>query len=131
MLSFWQIVHEDSPDVPLPVAPQAAETPSLFALPVEHPRYRSVLWHLNPPENSAIEEAWKYYRNRFYRRALQAFQDLPELLSQSLDARTGLAWSYLKNNKILEAEEIFRSLANTFPHFNGLVMGLQEVHDLK
>ncbi len=131
MLSFWQTAHEDSPDVPLPVVSHAVGTLSLFALPVEHPRYRSILWHLNQPENSAIEDAWKYYRNRFYRRALQAFQDLPEPLSQSLDARTGLAWSYLKTNKILEAEEVFQTIAITFPNFSGLVEGVKEVHRLK
>ncbi|GJL78326.1 MAG: hypothetical protein NPINA01_13150 [Nitrospinaceae bacterium] len=131
ILTFWQS-HEDlKADAALPVLPTQSGDPSLFTLPVEHPRYRSILWPLNRHEDEALEKAWRYFRKKLYRRSLKAFQDLPEPLFHSLDAQNGMAWSYLKLKKIVKAEQVFKSLSRRHPNFIGIVKGMQESKNIK
>jgi len=131
ILTFWKSLEDQKSEAFLPVIPDKPGEPSLFTLPVEHPRYRSILWTLDQPNEKALEEAWAYYRKQFYRKALQAFQNLPEPFSFSLDAQNGLAWSYLKNKKIIKAEQVFRDISKTHPNFIGVVKGIQESENLK
>ena len=131
ILTFWKSLEKKKSVASLPVIPDKPGEPSLFTLPVEHPRYRSILWTLNQPNNEALEDAWRYYRKRFYRKALQSFQNLPEPFSYSLDAQNGLAWSYLKNKKVIKAEQIFRDISQIHPNFIGVVKGMQESENLK
>lgn len=131
LMSFWISAVKKNPETPIPVLAESREAPSIFTLPVERPRYRSILWTLDQPRNEALEEAWRYYRQKLYRRALRAFQNLPEPLSQSLDAQNGLAWSYLENKQVGNAERVFKKLSLTYPGFIGIVKGLQRSENFK
>ena len=130
-LDYWKSVMKKSPETTLPVITDSQDAPSLFTLPVEHPRYRSILWTLNQPENELLEEAWRFYRKNLYRRALQAFMELPEPVLQSLDAQNGLAWSYLENKQIKNADQVFKGLSKTYPNFIGVTKGLRQSEALK
>ena len=155
ILAFWQSEDDILSARSYPVLPDKSGSPSLFTLPVDGPRYLSMLWeidesvasgrgirgsrakrtsvpHLPPALRGAeLETAWRYYRQGLYRRALNAFQNLPETVSQTLDAQNGLAWSYLKNKKIQKADPVFNRIAQTYPKFIGVVKGLQESENLK
>jgi len=131
ILALWEPQGKPRPGGSLPVVSDDPDQPSLFTLPVEHPRYRSVLWALDSPENEALETAWRYYKKKLYRRAVQAFQALPEPLLNSIDAQNGLAWSLLKSRKIIEADTVLRNLSQTYPRFIGAVKGMQKSENLK
>lgn len=133
ILAFWQSERDKISASSYPVLPDNSGSPSLFTLPVDGPRYLSMLWGLNRPKNNApeLETAWKYYRQGLYRRALTAFQNLSKTLSQTLDAQNGLAWSYLKNKQIQKADLVFNKITQTYPKFIGVVTGLQESENLK
>jgi len=133
LLAFWRSEADKISESSYPVLPDNSGSPSLFTLPGDGPRYQSMLWGLNRPENKSpeLETAWRYYRQGLYRRALQAFKNLPEALSQTLDAQNGLGWSYLKNKKILEADQVFDRTAQTYLKFIGVVNGLKESENIK
>ncbi len=133
LLVFWQTDGDKLSESSFPVLPETPDTLSLFTLSVDGPRYLSMQWGLGRTENASpeLEEAWRFYRQRLYRRALQAFQNLPENLNQSLDAQNGLAWSYLKNKEIQKADEVFERMAQIYPKFPGVVKGLQESENFK
>jgi tetratricopeptide (TPR) repeat protein len=130
-LAFWRSLGDPISDAFLPVIPDKPGAPSLFTLPLERPRYRSVLWTFDPPENDALEVAWRYYQKKLYRRATEAFRALPPAVANSLDAQNGLGWSLLKSKKILQAERVFKEISFTHPKFIGVVEGMQESENLK
>jgi len=106
----WDQWRQGFPDKPVEVAPSHIRTVSLFTLDIEAPRYRSMLSVFPegaPSHYPALEEAWRLYRKKLFKRALIAFQSLPEKIARHLDARNGLAWSLLKNDSLVEAEKIF------------------------
>jgi tetratricopeptide (TPR) repeat protein len=131
ILTFWKSQGDQTAEASLPVIPNKSGEPSLFTLPVENPRYRSILWTFDPPENEALEIAWRYFNKKLYRRAVQAFQGLPEPVLNSLDAQNGLGWSLLKTKEIIQAEQVFKSISHTHPNFIGVVKGMQESENLK
>lgn len=131
ILAFWKLRDKQTTKTSLPVIPNKSSEPSLFTLPVEHPRYRSILWTFDSPKNKALEIAWRYYNKKLYRRAVQAFQELPAPLLNSLDAQNGLGWSLLKTKEIIQAEQIFIKISQTYPNFIGVVEGMQESENLK
>jgi len=133
ILAFWKSESEKISASSYPVLPNDSGTSSLFTLPVDGPRYQSMLWGLNRPTNKSpeLETAWRYYRQGLYRRALTAFKNLPKSMNQTLDAQNGLAWSYLRTKKIQKADRMFNRIAKTYPKFIGVIKGLQESEHLK
>lgn len=133
LLAFWKSNGDKLSESSYPVLPNKPGAPSLFTLPEDGPRYLSMLWGLDRPDSPSpeLETAWRYYRQGLYRRALQAFQKLPENLNQSLDAKNGLAWSYLKTKEIQKADAVFALTAQTYPRFSGVMNGLQESENIK
>ncbi len=129
ILTFLKPTGDQIAGVSLPVIPNKPGEISFFTLPVERPRYRSLLWTFDPPESEALEVAWRYYNKKLYRRAIQAFKELPQPLS--LDAQNGLGWSLLKSKDILEAEQVFKDISKIHPNFIGVVEGWQEAEKLK
>ncbi len=112
------------------VAPSHIRTPSLFTLDIEAPRYRSMLAMFpdNQPErHPALEEAWRLYRKKLFKRSLAAFQGLPQKISRHLDARNGLAWSLLKTGNLLKAEKVFNETWEQHGQFIGTRLGILEV----
>ena len=119
-----------SPDMPVEVAPSHIRTASLFTLGIEAPRYRSMLSvfpEAQPESHPALEEAWRLYRKKLFKRALVAFQNLPQETTHNLDARNGLAWSLLKTGNLIEAEKIFRDTWKQSGRFIGTQLGILEV----
>jgi len=133
ILAFWESEGETMSASSYPVLPENSDTVSLFTLPVDWPRYLSMLSGLSRTEKASpqLETAWRYFRQGLYRRALKAFQNLPETLKVTLDAQNGLAWSYFKSKDIQKADRIFNRVAKTFPKFIGIVKGLQESENFK
>jgi tetratricopeptide (TPR) repeat protein len=131
ILAFWKSQGNQPVGASLPVIPDKPSEPSLFTLPMEQPRYRSVLWTFDPLGNEALEVAWRYYKKKLYRRAIQAFQGLPKPVLNSLDAQNGLGWSLLKFKKIIQAEQVFKDISKIHPNFIGVVEGMQESENLK
>jgi tetratricopeptide (TPR) repeat protein len=133
ILTFWESEGENMSASSYPVLPDNSDTVSLLTLPVDEPRYRSMLWGLSQTENASpqLETAWRYFRQGLYRRALKAFQNLPQTLSETLDAQNGLAWSYFKNKNIQKADQTFNRVAQTYPKFIGVVKGLRESENFK
>ena len=122
----WQ----NSPDIPVEVAPSHIQTASLFTLGIEAPRYRSMLSvfpEARPESHPALEEAWRLYRKKLFKRALAAFQSLPQETASNLDARNGLAWSLLKTGNLIEAEKVFNSTWKQSGRFIGTQLGILEV----
>jgi len=119
-----------SSDTPVEVAPSHIRIASLFTLDIETPRYRSMLSVFpndHPDTYPALEDAWRLYRKKLFRRALVAFQNLPQKVSRHLDARNGLAWSLLKIGNLMEAEKIFNESWKQQGRFIGTRLGILEV----
>lgn len=133
LLAFWESEGDKLAESSYPILPENSVATSLFTLPVDGPRYLSMLWGLDSPEKifPELETAWRYYRLGLYRRALTAFQNLPEPLKQTLDAQNGLAWSYLKVKEIQKADRVLNRAAQNYPKFLGVVNGLRESENFK
>jgi tetratricopeptide (TPR) repeat protein len=133
VLAFWKSDSENISASSYHVLPDESGASSLLTLPVDGPRYQSMLLGLNRPtlKSPELDTAWRYYRQKLYRRALMAFKNLPEPLNLTLDAQNGLAWSYLKTKQIQQADQVFNRVAKTYPKFIGIVKGLQESENFK
>jgi len=135
----WEQWHKEKPGTWMDVAPSDWNESSLFTLKVEQPRYNSVLFTY-PRESTHpdLENAWRLYNKQFYKRAVKIFESLvepqkpkgffkepkdPALLT--LDAKNGLAWSWLKTGQILKAQKLFTEMQETWPRFPGVVQGLK------
>ncbi len=126
----WEQWRQGLPDKPVEVAPSHIRVASLFTLDIEAPRYRSMLsvFPEDQPEHyPALEEAWRLYRKKLFKRALAAFQSLPQEVAHNLDARNGLAWSLLKTGNLIEAEKIFNATWKQRNRFIGIQLGILEV----
>jgi tetratricopeptide (TPR) repeat protein len=126
----WEQWRQGLPNKPVEVAPSHIRTASLFTLDIEAPRYRSMLSMFpgNQPEHHpALEEAWRLYRKKLFKRAWTAFRSLPQEAAQNLDARNGLAWSLLKIGNLIEAEKIFNDTWKQNDRFIGTRLGILEV----
>ena len=126
----WELWRQGLPNKPVEVAPSHIRTASLFTLDIEAPRYRSMLsvFPDNQPEHHpALEEAWRLYRKKLFKRAWAAFRSLPQEIAHSLDARNGLAWSLLKTGNLIEAEKVFNDTWKQSGRFIGTRLGILEV----
>lgn len=131
IIDFWNNSRIENPERLIETVPEQPETVSLFTLPVEHPRYPAPLMGGNETDTQAMNQAWGYYRNQSYQKAVDAFKDLPHLQSESLDALNGLAWSYLNLNQIRKAEKTFNDILRFYPNFIGALKGSKEVEKAK
>lgn len=133
ILAFWDSEGEKIFTSSYPILPVTPGSASLLTLPVDAPRYQSMLRGFKKQEYDSpeLEKAWRFYRQRLYSRALKAFQGLPDTVSNTLDAQNGLAWSYFKNKKIQKADRVFKRIAETYPRFIGIVNGLQASENFK
>ena len=126
----WEQWREGMPENPVEVAPSQINTPSFFTLAIEAPRYRNMVSvvpdspRVNPP---ALDEAWRLYRKKLFKRALAAFQQLPGDTVHTLDAQNGLAWALLKTGNLLEAEKRFTETLDDRGQFIGTRLGILEV----
>ena len=119
-----------SPGEPIEVAPSHIRASSLFTLNIEAPRYRSMLSVFpeeQPERHPALEEAWRLYRKKLFKRALIAFQSLPQETAAHLDSQNGLAWSLLKTGNLIDAEKIFNETWKQNGRFIGTRLGILEV----
>ena len=111
------------------LSPADPGAPSLFALPPERPRYPGALWSLGEDRTADLDAAWAHFHRQSYGMAQKAFLDSD--LAASLDAKNGLAWSYLEDRQIREAETVFRAILAEHPNFIGAVLGMRKVDSQK
>jgi tetratricopeptide (TPR) repeat protein len=119
-------------DAVLQIVPSNANSTSIFTLPAEHPRYRSVLWGL--PANDDLQKlnvAWKTYHHGKIKNAIHQFEDLTLKNKPSLDAVNGLAWSLMKAKQINKSEEVFKEILDLYPQFIGAMNGINEITEIK
>ena len=129
---MWNQWGQDNPDAVWNIVPSNASSTSIFTLPVEHPRYRSVLWGL--PTNKdlqKLDEAWKTYRHGKIKNAIHKFEDLALKNNPALDAVNGLAWSLMKAKQINKSEEIFKEILELYPQFIGALNGIDKIKKIK
>ena len=113
------------------IVPSNPESSSIFTLPVEFPRYRSLLLGMPLEDTESLDSAWKSFHQGKYTKAANFFDDLTKTKSPNLDAVNGLAWSLLHAKQINKSEKIFREILNIYPHFLGAFKGLQEIQEIK
>lgn len=131
VIATWREWKAKAPGALIHLVSFEAETPSLFALPIEKPRYRSgVLAYQISASLQETDPPWVLFYKGSYGKAAQQFKKSAPW-KKSLDAANGLAWSYLRNGNIAKAEKLFRKILKKFPHFKGLMEGLKEVETLK
>ena len=126
----WEQWRQGLPGKPVEVAPSHLRTASLFTLNIEAPRYRSMFSTFpddQPEHDPALEEAWRLYRKKLFKRALAAFQNLPKEVAHNLDARNGLSWSLFKTGNLIEAEKIFNESWKQHGQFIGTRLGILEI----
>ena len=132
VFEIWQRWHIDDLDPRVNLVSFRPNEVSLFALPVEHPRYPGTLMGLAPLEpKEDLEKAWEYYRTGSFTKALKLFESMDLNLEHSPDATNGLAWSYLQNRQVRKAEELFEKILRSYPTFPGARTGMREVMDFK
>lgn len=130
-MAFWENSQDETYGVIIDTIPVKPDSFSLFTLPIEHPRYRSVLLSVSGWEPQELDNAWEFYRKKSYNKALKAFKSLPRRQEVSLDALNGLAWTYMQSKQVRKAGEIFKGILRTYPNFIGALKGLQEVNRIK
>ena len=126
----WEQWREGLPEKPVEVAPSQLNTPSFFTLAVEAPRFRSMVsvFPGSPSQPSpALENAWRLYRKKLFKRSLAVFQGLPGETAHTLDAQNGMAWALLKTGNLAPAEKQFTETLNEHGQFIGTRLGLLEV----
>ncbi|PIR00906.1 MAG: hypothetical protein COV66_03500 [Nitrospinae bacterium CG11_big_fil_rev_8_21_14_0_20_45_15] len=104
---------------------------SLFTLPTEFPRHLSALVGFAEEPSTALDEPWRLYHKSFFDWAIDAFQKEIAKGNDNVDARNGLAWSYLGANRISDAEAVFDDILKYLPLFSGALKGKIEVHKAK
>jgi len=108
-----------------------AEKSTLFSLPIEFPRHRTSLLGFEEESPDSLNEPWRLYGREFYGWAIESFQKEIANGNDTVDARNGLAWSYLRANKINEAEAVFDDILKYLPLFPGALKGKLEVQKAK
>nr|MBC8283547.1 tetratricopeptide repeat protein [Nitrospinota bacterium] len=129
---LWHQWTHENPDAVWEIVPSSAASTSIFTLPAEHPRYRSVLWGLPIHKNiSEIDTAWEAYHQGKYKKAINLFEYLALEKNPTLDAVNGLAWSLMKTQQINKSEEVFKEILELYPQFIGALNGLAEIIEIK
>jgi tetratricopeptide (TPR) repeat protein len=129
ILEMWEVWSQNQATIHWEIIPTSPESSSIFSLPVEFPRYRSLLLGM-PSENSEdLEVAWQSYYQAKYSKAANLFSGLAK--SNNLDAANGLAWSLMQSKQINKSEKLFREILELYPRFMGAYKGIQEVEKIK
>ena len=156
LISFWKQLKKQNQS--LDIIPLDTFTTTLFTLPTERPRYKSMLFGLvdmaSPvipgqlwsqpgttetifdkgryeptPPPTLIDQAWNHYRKGDFKNSLQAFKSLSNKNVSSIDGLNGLAWSYLQTDNITRAKELFENSLNIWPSFPGTKEGLLKIDE--
>lgn len=132
IFEMWNRWTHENPDAVWEIVPSSAVSTSIFTLPDEHPRYRSALWGLPASKDTAeLDNAWKAYHQRKYKKAVNLFENLSLKKAPGLDAVNGLAWSLMKAKQINKAEEVFKEILELYPSFIGALNGMDEIKEIK
>ena len=132
IITMWNQWLYENPDAIWQIVPSAAESTSIFTLPDEYPRYRSILLGLpTKQETSELETAWEAYHQRKYIKAMNLFETLSINKNPDLDSVNGLAWSLLKAKKINQSEEVFKEILELYPKFIGAIKGITKIREIK
>ncbi|MBI4384464.1 MAG: tetratricopeptide repeat protein [Nitrospinae bacterium] len=132
IMTLWDEWRAGNGDALLKVVSDGPGIPALFSLPAEHPRYPgALLGYPAPGDPKLLNQAWKLFTERRYKKAAGAFQALPYEQASSLDGKNGLAWSLLRAGEIKPAEEIFLDIQRNHPKFPGALEGVREVEKAK
>ena len=132
IITMWNQWMYKNPDSIWQIVPSVATSISIFTLPAEHPRYRSILLGLpTNKETSELDTAWKAYYQRKYIKAMNLFEALSLNKNKDVDAVNGLAWSLLKAKKINQSEEVFKEILELYPKFIGALNGITKIREIK
>jgi len=132
VFTIWNQWKYDNQDNIWEIVPSNPTSTSIFTLPVEHPRYRSILLGLTDYKNaSELEPAWKAYHQRKYEKAMNLFEAIALNKNQNIDALNGYAWSLLQTKKINKSEKVFKEILVLYPKFIGALNGLTKVKEIK
>lgn len=132
VMELWEQWQGDDLESILDIIPISLNVPTLLTLPVESPRYPSVIPGQPATENPAqLEEGWRLLRNKYYDKALKTFNSLSRDQLKGLDAWNGLAWSYFHTGQLKKADEEFQSILRQHPRFIGALEGAREVENEK
>jgi tetratricopeptide (TPR) repeat protein len=128
VMELWDQWQGDDLETILDIIPISINVPTLLTLPVESPRYQSVMPGQPAVGNrSQLEDGWRYFRNKYYDKAHKIFYNLSRGQSNGLDAWNGLAWTYLRMGQLKKADEEFQSILHKHPRFIGALEGAREV----
>ena len=131
LLEAWQSSNRDDITMRWEIVPSNHESISIFTLPVEFPRYRSLLLGMPSEDVEDLDSAWESYYQRKYTKAAKLFGRLARSNSPNLDAVNGLAWSLLHAKQINKSEKTFKEILELYPQFIGAFKGLKEIEEIK
>ena len=131
LMEDWQASNQGDITKRWEVVPSNFESNSIFTLPVEFPRYRSLLLGMPSEDTNALDSAWKSYYQGKYSKASNQFESLARSNSPNLDAVNGLAWSLLHAKQINKSEKTFKEILELYPKFIGASKGLQKIEEIK
>ncbi|SVD36949.1 uncharacterized protein METZ01_LOCUS389803, partial [marine metagenome] len=127
---LWEIWQKQNTSQKTNILPTPEKPISIFTLPIESPRYSSLLLGLPKNLNPWVNIAWSAFGEGKYKKALNIFEDL-DIDSGSPDVKNGLAWSYLKNKEIKAASTLFEEIKEIWPNFIGSNQGINEIDRIK
>ena len=111
LLEMWEARNQGT--LRWEIVPSSPESSSIFTLPVEFPRYRSLLLGMPLEDTESLDFAWKSFHQGKYTKAADFFDSLTNAESLNPDAVNGLAWSLLHAKQInkkfsqLKGNELF------------------------
>jgi tetratricopeptide (TPR) repeat protein len=130
IIELWVSWHKKDTDTLINILPTSTQPLSLFTIPIEFPRYQSLLMGLPRDSDPLINTAWNVFSKGKYKKSLSIFEDI-SMNNESPDIKNGLAWSFLKNKEIQEASSLFDEILQTWPNFLGAIKGIDEIEKIK
>ncbi len=130
VFDLWETWQEQNTSPQINILPTPNKPLSIFTLPIESPRYSSLLLGLPKNINPWTDKAWNAFGEGKYKKSLDIFENL-STNTGSPDIKNGLAWSYLKNKEINTASILFEELKETWPNFIGSIQGINEIDRIK
>ncbi len=131
LLEHWEASNRNDNIVRWEIVPSNPESNSIFTLPVEFPRYRSLLLGMPTEDIEALDSAWESYYQGKYTKAANLFGGLARSNSPNLDAVNRLAWSLMHAKQINKSEKTFKEILELYPRFIGAFKGLREIEEIK
>ncbi len=131
LLEQWEASNRNDFIVRWAIVPSNPDSSSIFTLPVEFPRYRSLLLGMPTEDIEALDSAWESYYQGKYAKASNLFGGLARSNSPNLDAVNGLAWSLMHAKQINKSEKTFKEILELYPYFLGAFKGLREIEEIK